>query len=116
MQYSPKLKKAMEEIKAILKKHDIAGSVVLHAPGFSEYLNHINTSYSCLKFEGDNLRFKTKGRPLEHINDTVNMISHLAETSLRVGRNYFDMKEALRNHMDIEEEKGRHTGHTDQNN
>jgi len=30
MQYSPKLKKAMEEIKAILKRDDIAGIVVLH--------------------------------------------------------------------------------------
>jgi hypothetical protein len=30
MQYSPKLKKAMEEIKAVLNKHDIAASVILH--------------------------------------------------------------------------------------
>lgn len=36
MQYSPKLKVAMEEIKEILKKNDIAGFVVIHdSDGFS---------------------------------------------------------------------------------
>jgi hypothetical protein len=51
MQYSPKLKKAMEEIKGILHKHDIAATVVLHTPGFSEFLNYISPSYSCCKEE-----------------------------------------------------------------
>jgi hypothetical protein len=27
----------MEEIKAVIKKHDLAAFVVLHTPGFSEY-------------------------------------------------------------------------------
>lgn len=46
MQYSPKLKIAMDEIKQVLKKHDIAGFVVLHTPGFTEYLNRVDPSYS----------------------------------------------------------------------
>jgi hypothetical protein len=29
MQYSPKLKNAMSEIKAILEKHDIAGLIIM---------------------------------------------------------------------------------------
>lgn len=41
MQYDPKLKKVMEQIKGILKDNDITGFVVLHSPGFSEYLNHV---------------------------------------------------------------------------
>lgn len=49
MQYSPKLKKAMEDIKKILHENDIAGFVVLHTPGFSEYLNRVDPSYSCAK-------------------------------------------------------------------
>lgn len=106
----------MEEIKSILKKHDIAASVVLHAPGFSEYLNYIEPSYSCLKFEGDNLRIKTKGRSKEEVTNTVNMITHFGDTSLRVARNYFDLKEMLRKHMEIDETKGNHSGHTEQNN
>lgn len=60
MQYSPKLKTAMERIKAILKEYDIAGAVILHSPGFSEYLIKIDASYSCAKFEADYLRVKAK--------------------------------------------------------
>jgi len=47
MQYDPKLKKAMEEIKDILNKHDIAGAVVLHSPGFGEHFIKVDPSYSC---------------------------------------------------------------------
>jgi hypothetical protein len=60
MQYSPKLKKAMEEIKSIVKRHDIAAHVVLHTPGHSEFWFEISPSYSCAKLEGDNVRFKAK--------------------------------------------------------
>lgn len=51
MQYSPKLKNAMEEIKLIIDKYDIAACVVLHTPGFSEFLNKIDPSYSCAKIK-----------------------------------------------------------------
>ena len=44
MQYSPKLKRVLAEIKAILDKEDIAGSIVLHTPGFGEFLLKIDTS------------------------------------------------------------------------
>lgn len=60
MQYSPKLKKAMEEIKRILKDHDIAASVVLHTPGHSEYYLRINPSYSCATLNKGELRVKAK--------------------------------------------------------
>ena len=60
MQYSPKLKVAIEEIKQILKNNDIAGFVVIHTPGFSEFLNHVETSYSCAKVQGDEVRLKLK--------------------------------------------------------
>ena len=115
MQYSHKLKKATEEIKAILIKYDIAGSIVLHSPGFSEYLNHISPSYSCLKFDGDNLRIKTKGYTKEQVRDTVNMITHFGDTCGRVAMNYFELKDKLKKHMDIYEDDGRHTSHTEQN-
>jgi hypothetical protein len=86
MQYSPKLKKAMEEIKAVLNKHDIAASVILHTPGFTEYLNHVDTSYSCVTIEGNKLRIQTKGRSHQHKTDSVNMVSHFAEVSTMMGR------------------------------
>ena len=56
MQYSPKLKISISEIKAILEKHDIAGSIVLHTPGNSEYLMHINPTYSCAKLQDGGIR------------------------------------------------------------
>lgn len=51
MQYSPKLKKAAEEIKQILQKYDIAANVILHTSGHSEYLLHITPTYSCAWLE-----------------------------------------------------------------
>lgn len=51
MQYSPKLKKAMAEIKAILERYDIGSVVVLHDVGFSEYHIKINPTYSVVKFD-----------------------------------------------------------------
>lgn len=49
MNYSPKLRQAMEEIKAVLKKHDIAGVVVLHSPGYGEHYTKLSTSYSAIE-------------------------------------------------------------------
>ena len=55
---SAKLKQAAEEIKEILKKHDIAGAIGLHTPGHGEYLLHVHTSYSCAyMYEDDCIRF-----------------------------------------------------------
>ncbi len=106
----------MEEIKSILKKHDIAGSIILHAPGFSEYLNHIDTSYSCATLENSGIRIRSKGRSKQDLTDTVNMVAHFGDTSGNVALQYFKIKDALSKHMDIEEDDGTHTSHTDQNN
>lgn len=43
-----RLKIARTEIEAVLKKHDLAGVVVLHTPGMSEFFYDIRPSYSCL--------------------------------------------------------------------
>jgi hypothetical protein len=118
MQYSPKLKNAMEEIKSILNKYDIGASIVLHAPGFSEHYFCITPSYSIIKLESVGLRFKTKGEPHKKVEDTINMITHLSETSLYVGRTLFDLKDRIiaTGKIDIEERKGRRSGSDDQNN
>jgi hypothetical protein len=87
--FSPKLKGAMAEIKEILDKHDIAGFIVLHEVGFSEFMLKIDPSYSCAFFEGDDcLRVKAKaadyaGGASERdikLADTSNMLHHLSET------------------------------------
>lgn len=56
-----KLKVAAEEIKEILRKHDLAGVVSLHTPGHGEYFVHLNPTYSCAYMYNDNeVRFYSK--------------------------------------------------------
>jgi hypothetical protein len=88
MQFSPKLKKAMNEIKFILQKHDIAGVVVLHTPGHGEELCHLTPTYSCANLHANGeLRFKAKAADFggdtkkrdQKITDTSNMMAILSE-------------------------------------
>jgi hypothetical protein len=56
-----KLKVVAEEIKEILRKHDVAGVIALHSPGHGEHFIHINPSYSCAYMYDDNeIRFYSK--------------------------------------------------------
>lgn len=82
MKFSPKLKVAMEEIKAILAKHDIAGVIVLHTPGFGEFHYKINPSYSIASMKGNAIHIKTdpndtKEEKREKVRSTANMFSVL---------------------------------------
>lgn len=104
MQYSLKLKKAAEEIKMILKKYDIAANVILHTPGFSEYLLEITPSYSAAWIENGMIRFRARAEDYngntairnQKISDTLNMLRLLSDTagrnalSLLEVANYFD--------------------------
>lgn len=42
-----RLKVARTEIEAILRKQDLAGVVVLHTPGMTEFFYDVQPSYSC---------------------------------------------------------------------
>lgn len=87
MTETEKLKNIMSQIQKILVDNDVAGVVVLHTPGFSEYMLHITPSYSCIKIESMNgIRFRctadqfggdTKKRD-EMIANTSNMLHHLS--------------------------------------
>lgn len=90
MQYSPKLKKALQEIDDVMKKHDIGGVVVLHTPGFSEFKSYIDPSYSCAYFDYSipnaiGIRFRAKASELpggaaernQKIADTDNLFLHI---------------------------------------
>lgn len=125
MQYSPKLKKAMTEVKEILLKYDIGASVILHNPsGHSEYLLRIDPSYSCARFEGDYLRVKSKlsdyGGDKEaqkkSIADTINLISHLKDVSRNTASQLNMLEDKLKDFVDFEHTKGSDTSHTQQNN
>ena len=60
----PNLLTAMEEIKAILLKHDIAANVVLSSRTHMEFLRHLETTWNALKIEeqgdGFTIRFRCK--------------------------------------------------------
>lgn len=122
MQYSPKLKKAMEQIKAIIKEHDIAAFVVLHTPDYSEYLNAVSPSYSCATLEQKELRFKLKTsevgkeKALEIAHGTASMITHFADMVGKHAILYIDALELLKTKWDIENLPGGETGHNQQNN
>ena len=92
MQFSPKLKKAMADIKAILDEHDIAGMVFLHTPGHGEYMIKINPSYSCASIDRGQLRVKCKAEDFggdkqkQHqvMKDTCNLLSVLSDMPLPI--------------------------------
>jgi hypothetical protein len=122
MQYSPKLKKAMEEIKKILSDNDIAAFVVLHTPGFSEYLNNIETSYSCAKLNSDGITFRLKQAEVgkekaqQIAEGTFNMITHFADTIAMNVMVYMEAQKFLKEKWQGQEFRGGHSSHNSQNN
>lgn len=124
MQYSPKLKKAAEEIKLTLKKYDIAAHVVLHTPGHSEYLMELTPSYSCVRIEEKGFRFRAKKSDYDgnvalrdkKITDSVNMIESLCETGGKNILSLMGLSDELHKIYDIESTDGGHSSHEQQNN
>jgi hypothetical protein len=126
MQYSPKLKMAMEEIKAVLSKHDIAGMIILHTPGFVEYLNKINPSYSILKIkDGEGFAFNAHSKHFggdkekrdKAAADTRNMIELFEEFSGKQFMMYNEIaKKVDEKFGKWDHEDGNETSHTQQNN
>lgn len=122
MEYSPKLKKAMEQIKTIMADNDIAGFVVLHTPGFSEYLNHVQTSYSCATVMPEGIRLRLsekevgKERAHELADGTYNMITHLTKGIATNAELYIHCHEQLKKKWGGSSDGGTHTSHSQQNN
>lgn len=126
MNYSPKLRQAMEEIKAVLNKHDIAGVVVLHSPGYGEHYMKLDPSYSSVKMvqvEGNdvgiklNVDSKTHPDPKERkkaVTNSVNMVEILYELTDLKTDNLSDISTAIHKAFEnkgtyIENTPGKHT-------
>lgn len=123
MQYSPKLKKAMEEIKIVLTNYDIAGFVVLNdGDGFGEYLNAVSPSYSCARVEQNGIHFKLKTadvgkeRAKEIAGGTFNMVTHFADMIGKHALMYIDAQKFLKDKWNGKEFPGNETSHDQQNN
>lgn len=98
--------------------------VVLHTPGYSEFLNKLNPSYSCIIQNGDHIRFRAKlidyngGRQawLEKTTNSLNLLQCITETTGMVLLPLIDFTEKLE--VALDSEKGGHgfSSHTTQNN
>lgn len=124
MQYSPKLKKAAEEIKQILQKYDIAANVVLHTPNHSEYLLHITPTYSCAWLEDGIVRFKARkedynGNAMvrnQKIADTLNMLRLISDTAGQNALALLNVADQFDKIIGADHTEGGHTSHITQNN
>jgi hypothetical protein len=124
MQYSPKLKKAMAEIKDILSKHDIAGMIVIAEPGFSELLNKLDPTFSCIKVNGDSIRFKSKitdyngdkAAQVKQITESINILQTITEYAGMNILALMDLTEQLEKDFSAGGQGGTYTSHTTQNN
>lgn len=128
MQYSPKLKMAMQEIKEVLNKHDIAGMIILaDGTGFSEFVNKVEASWSGAFIQhtpqGTMVRLRIKQAEVgkekakEMAERTFNMITHFAEMLGKHSLTYFELLDRLKQQWDTEDtDRGRITGEQEQNN
>lgn len=83
-----RLKVARLEIEAVLKKHDLAGAVVLHTPGMAEWFYDIQPSYSCAWIDEKKSAMRLKSKLADYGGDaelqrhdqaaTANMLSAMA--------------------------------------
>lgn len=124
MQYSPKLKRVMQEIKDILSRENIAGVVVLHEPGAVEYLVKVDPTYSCAKLQDGKLLMKatadefggdtTKRNRL--IADTANMLHMTADAIGPIAIALLESSKFIDKHVEARHDGYSHSCHSSQNN
>ena len=98
MNFSPKLKRVMAEIKSILDDNDLAGVVVLHTEQhgqfFSEFMLKLNPSKSCAIVESGEIKIKAK-REDKRLIYTANMLNMLAETTAKASLSLIHLSEIV---------------------
>lgn len=110
----------MRHLQQIIQEEGVGASIILHEPGFSEYLNYITPPYSCAKINAEHLIFDSKQSEypsreaqMKAINDTVNMFQHFQELSGRMNLQYKDAILLLGQHFEIINDEGTHTSQTE---
>lgn len=104
----PVLKAAMEEIKAVLKKHDLAGMVAISTANAMEYLYEISPSWSCATPEDGGIRFRAKREDFpavaahaKIVSDTAGMFFGFHDLANQFSRHTAGMMHLLGRHFDI---------------
>ena len=112
--YDPKLREAIQEISAIIAKHDCMGLVQLQSKTHGEFLMQVEgPTWSYLKYERDakgeviGIRIKAKGvkkdtPEAENLTSTVAAICDFADMSSNWSRQMYQIKDLLNKQMKIE--------------
>lgn len=100
--YSPKLDKALKECSEILKRHDLAGLIVLHNPGGIRSLLKVDPSYSCCRETADKITvsarrsdFKTQQEFESTLLGTHQMMKMISDTAIDLTYPYYVRAEEL---------------------
>lgn len=119
LDFSPKLKNAMEEIKQILDKYDIGGFIVLHTPEYGEHYMKLNPSYSALELKpregivmkGRNNFKGNKETHLKAIADSLNLLRIIIDLGIANIYPLLEISKKMDEYYNAEHNKGKHTGH-----
>lgn len=85
-----KTKEAMIKIEAILKEYNLGAIVVLHTPGYVEYAQRLDPTYSCINQDGNRMSYRLRLKEdyggstaamNERITDTLDMLTALTHTT-----------------------------------
>lgn len=76
-----RLKIARAEIEGILKEHDLAGVVVLHTPGMTEFFYDITPSYSCVWIDEAASQLRVKSKQADYGGDKAAQLRDQAATA-----------------------------------
>lgn len=109
--FSPVLRQATQEILAICRKHDIGAYFVLAGQKHTEERTRFPTwSVAQVEAEGGRnaVRFRTKGKPREHVPFTLNMLDSFCMQPGVMALNMREVIEMLKKHLDFDT----HSDHT----
>jgi hypothetical protein len=98
----------MNQIRAILEANNIAGVVVLHEPGFCEFMTRVSPTYSCLSVSNGKFKLHAdligdfggnKVAMTQRVSDTMNMMDMLVKgagsIALNMGQSYKSMMASI---------------------
>lgn len=104
----PKLKLAADEIKAVLRRHDIAGTVFLGSKAHTEFLFHLPTTWNLIR-EADEgvilIQYKKADATPEKdeaLRLTVGLIAGFRDAMRATESNFMNLLASLGKSMDIQ--------------
>lgn len=89
-----RLKIARTEIEAVMKKHDLAGAVLLHTPGMTEFFYDIQPSYSCVRIDEAGKRVHVKSKLADYGGDAAAQLHDQAASANMLHGLYDGMEHA----------------------